>query len=132
MLDAMEQFDIGGNPVIFSLKYVTYNRKFHHKVSKYQSQGLSLNEAIKNVIRSLSEKETIGKIVHLERVCLARNMKQLSNTAAAREPIVTARKHIPDKRLRSSIRRLFLVDELKIKNAYLRLIIEFNGHPVVY
>jgi len=134
MLELMEQFDRDKNPVVFSLKYVSFNRFFLNKVKRLKAieAQKSIDEIVLQILNNATDKEKIGKIVFVKNAVLARNMRNISNTSAAREPIVTARSTIPNKMLRSSIRRLFLPDTMQIRNCYLRLIIEFNGHPVIY
>lgn len=133
MLEAMEKFDSEGNPVVFELKYIGFNRLFLAKIKrKIAEKGdEKLEEIIEELLKSdLTEKT--GKVIHIKNSCLARNMKGIVNSAARRETIVTARSTIPDRKLRFSTRKLFVVDTMQIKTCYLRLIIEFNGHPVIY
>lgn len=134
MLDVMEKFDSDHNPIVFSIKYIRFNRLFLQKLRKYrrENKAVPLDTCILNLLKEATEQEKIGGIVFVENAVLARNMKGITNTAAVREPIVTARSTIPDKRLRSSIRRLYLIDENKIRSCYLRLIIEFNSYQVIY
>lgn len=134
MLDVMEKFDSDNNPIVFSIKYIRFNRLFLQKLRKYrrENKAVPLDTCILNLLKEATENEKIGGIVFIQNAVLARNMKGITNTAAVREPIVTARSTIPDKRLRSSIRRLYLIDENKIRSCYLRLIIEFNSYQVIY
>jgi hypothetical protein len=133
MLEKMEAIDRDGNPIPFSVTFISFNRFFFNKVKRELSanQKSTLIEVVAKLLKQLPESERVGIIKNYENVVLARNMKSISNTSAAREPIVTARENLP-KQLRSSIRRLYLPDQLKIKSCYTRLIINFNGNPVIY
>ena len=133
MLDIMEKRDGDGNPVPFSLAFISFNRVFLNKVKRQMKlqPELPLMEIVKSIFELVTEVEKIGIVKKYENTILAKNMTTISNTSAAREPIVTARANQP-KQLRSAIRRLYLPKEMKIKNCYTRLIITFNGLQVIY